>query len=432
MKPLKYLKIIVSILVYLIVSLPIVFAEELNLQYDAVGNLVTGDSFYREYDGFNHLIRIKQENLSSGNISEEFIWHPTEERVLIKKIYWNNQSLRTTIKYLNKNTIKIRNESGIFYENYIYQDDALVAQIDANGNKQAVHNDHLGSVLLITDSTGAVIENSFFSPFGEQIVPVTNSRFSFTGKEFDTISNEYDFISRRSRPDWANRLTTPDRIFYDFTKYEKERQIAYYDPQLINPYVYARSNPYKFVDKEGDFLQYAIPIFIGGFIIGAVSEGIRQYNVGEFSLRGIVREGTIGGFVAASAAIVISATTVASPILGGLATVGYETYEQADLAKTGSTFNINIDKNSKQFGKDKMDIQIPEEDLKKIKKPIGTIELPPINIQITKQEDKLRSSISGGGGGGGGSYCRGTCTYGPGVPSWESKYGNNKKSSKRN
>lgn len=28
----------------------------------------------------------------------------------------------------------------------------------------------------------------------------------------------------------------------------------------------------------------------------------------------------------------------------------------------------------------------------------------------------------GGGGGGGGSYCRGTCTYGPGVSSWEAKY----------
>src|SRR3989344_1703845 len=98
------------------------FAQELNLQYDAVGNLVTGDSFYREYDGFNHLIRIKQGNTSSGNISEEFIWHHIEERVFIKKIYWNNQTLRSTIKYLNKNTIKIKNESGTFYEKYIYQD----------------------------------------------------------------------------------------------------------------------------------------------------------------------------------------------------------------------------------------------------------------------------------------------------------------------
>src|SRR3989344_4020856 len=202
MKLNSYLKIIVLALVYLIISLPIIFAEELNLQHDSVGNLVTGDGFYREYDGFNHLIRIKQGNFSSGNVTEEFVWHPIEERVFIKKIYWNNQTLRSTIKYLNKNTIKIKNESGTFYENYVFQDDMLVAQRDTNGNKQAVHNDHLGSVSLITDANGNIVENSFFSPFGEQIVPVTNSRFSFTGKEFDTTNNEYDFMSRRSKPEW--------------------------------------------------------------------------------------------------------------------------------------------------------------------------------------------------------------------------------------
>ena len=261
------------VLIYLIISLPIIFAQELNLQYDSVGNLVTGDSFYREYDGFNHLIRMRQGNTSSGNITEEFIWHPIEERAFIKKIYWNNQSLKTAIKYLNKNTIKIKNESGTFYENYIYQDDILVAQRDANGNKHAIHNDHLGSVSLITDSTGAVVENEFFSPYGEQIQAVKASRFSFTGKEFDTVNNEYDFMSRRSKPDWANRLTTPDRIFYDFTKYERERQIAIYDPQLLNPYAYARDNPYKYKDEEGNFIE----------LITKILETINRYMAVELA-----------------------------------------------------------------------------------------------------------------------------------------------------
>ena len=49
-----------------IISLPVIFADELNLQYDSVGNLITGDGFYREYDGFNHLIRIKSGN-SAGS-----------------------------------------------------------------------------------------------------------------------------------------------------------------------------------------------------------------------------------------------------------------------------------------------------------------------------------------------------------------------------
>jgi len=245
MKLNSYLKIIVSVLIYLIISLPIIFAQELNLQYDSVGNLVTGDSFYREYDGFNHLIRIKHGNTSSGNITEEFIWHPIEERIFIKKIYWNNQTLRTTIKYLNENTIKIKNESGTFYENYIYQDDILVAQRDANGNKQAIHNDHLGSTSLITDEQGNVVENTFYSPKGEILSGGEVGKYTFTGKEFSKVTQDYDFLARRYRPDWGIFLQCDKRIQNAF------------DPQLLNCYSYARNNPYLFIDPDGREVRLA-------------------------------------------------------------------------------------------------------------------------------------------------------------------------------
>src|SRR3989338_5409740 len=109
MKLNSHLKIIVSVLVYLIVSLPFVFAQELNLQYDPVGNLVTGDGFYREYDGFNHLLRIRLGNTSIGNISEEFIWHPLQEKIFIKQVYFNNGTFKEKVTYLNKNSVKIEN-----------------------------------------------------------------------------------------------------------------------------------------------------------------------------------------------------------------------------------------------------------------------------------------------------------------------------------
>ena len=89
MKPLKYLKMIAFVLVYLIISLPIIFAQELNLRYDPVGNLVTGDSFYREYNEFNQLSRIREGNISNGPILEEFAWHPTQERILIKDVFYS-------------------------------------------------------------------------------------------------------------------------------------------------------------------------------------------------------------------------------------------------------------------------------------------------------------------------------------------------------
>lgn len=404
MKLNSYIKITVSILVYLIVSLPIIFAQELNLQYDAVGNLVTGDNFYREYDGFNHLIRIKQGNTSSGNITEEFIWHPIEERVFIKKIYWNNQTLRTTIKYLNKNTIKIKNESGTFYENYIYQDDILVAQRDANGNKQAIHNDHLGSVSLITDASGNIVENSFFSPFGEQIVPVKNSRYSFTGKEFDNINNEYDFMSRRMKPEWANRATTPDRIFYDFTKYEKERQISYYDPQLLNPYTYARNNPYKFKDDSGNFLvgAYLLQSFIRGFVVGfTVSVTYQKLSTGEVSYLRAAESGLIGGG--------ISLATGGIGVYTGAVSIG--TVGATETALTGLGKGLTIDTSLSVYGEYILEsFKKPEEKKNEVlcEKCYKRLQVDERGqaVMVTfneKGQEVSRKSSSEGGGGRGGS-----------------------------
>lgn len=37
------------------------------------------------------------------------------------------------------------------------QDGQIVAQVDAAGNKEAVHNDHLGSSTLITSADGNVL-----------------------------------------------------------------------------------------------------------------------------------------------------------------------------------------------------------------------------------------------------------------------------------
>ena len=65
MKPLNYLKTVATLLVFLIISIPFAFAEENNLVYNKNGALVTGDSFYREYNGFGQLIKIRLGN-SSG------------------------------------------------------------------------------------------------------------------------------------------------------------------------------------------------------------------------------------------------------------------------------------------------------------------------------------------------------------------------------
>ena len=200
-------------LIYLIISLPLVLADEMNLIYDANGNLVTGDSYYREYNELNKLVRIRTGNLSSGAILEEFVWHPTEERILIKDVYYNGKK-NYSIYYLSQDFIRIENSSGNYTEKYVYQDGSLVAQVDTDGNKQFLHNDHESTSSLVTDSSGNTIENNFFPPTGEIINGGKLTRFDYEAREFDLLTKLYDFrMYNPQRPPFEQPDTLKTNIF---------------------------------------------------------------------------------------------------------------------------------------------------------------------------------------------------------------------------
>ncbi|MBI4010248.1 MAG: hypothetical protein HY361_03610 [Candidatus Aenigmarchaeota archaeon] len=247
------LKITAIFMAVLIISIPVIAAEELNLVYDANGNLVSGDGFVREYNGLNQLVRVKN---GSGNTLEEFVWHPIEEKILIKKIYNSSNEVAQRITYVNENTVKIKNSSGTFYEHYVYQDGVLVAQRDADGNKQAIHPDIIGSANVVTDSSGNVLETNFVSPFGEPIIGGETTRFDYTGKEYDKLTKEHDFKARQYKSEWG-RFIVPDT----FT-------LNAYNPQDLNRNSYVRNNPYFYVDPNGKWA-----IAVGGGVEGGMGLG---------------------------------------------------------------------------------------------------------------------------------------------------------------
>ena len=311
MKPLNSLMFITIFMTLLIISIPFAFAEENNLVYNKNGALVTGDSFYREYNGFGQLIKIHLGNSSNGNITEEFVWHPTEERILQKRVYFNNGTIKEKVTYVNQNYIVVKNSSGIFNETYVYQDGSLVAQIDANGNKYSVHDDHLGSASLLVNSSGNVVESSFYEPFGSIISGGQNSRYDFTGKELDNNINEYDFGPRYYNP---NRIKfgSPDSF------------IAEYNPQSLNRYSYALNNPYKMTDDSGNsptLVTAAIGVVAGGIIGGAISFGVQAYqNHGDLSkvdYGAVGKSAAVGAVAGGVAGLTFGLSAVAA---GGTAT----------------------------------------------------------------------------------------------------------------
>ena len=124
MKFKNYIRTITILLSFLIISIPLIHAQEINYVTDANGNLVTGDNFYREYNELNQLIRIREGNVSTGKILEEYTWHPVEERILIKDVYYNNTK-NYTVYYVSKEYVVIENKTGNYTEEHLRQAEAL-------------------------------------------------------------------------------------------------------------------------------------------------------------------------------------------------------------------------------------------------------------------------------------------------------------------
>lgn len=135
----KYLGTVALSLIFLIVSLPFAFAEDLSRTYDNNGNLITDGKYYREYNGLNQFVRIRLGNTSTSPVLEEYKWHPIEERIVIKRIF-SNGVYNYIVYYPNENFIQIVNSSGTFTEKYVYHDGVLVAQITTDNQNQATFN----------------------------------------------------------------------------------------------------------------------------------------------------------------------------------------------------------------------------------------------------------------------------------------------------
>ena len=148
----------------LIVMLPISFAE--TLTYDNNGNLISGDGRYREYNSLNQLWRLYNGS-DTSLLLEEYTYHPTEERILMKKVYNNDSSLSETVIYTSGTFVKVVNDSGEYDSTYVKHEGQLVGQLNPDGTKYFKHSDHLGSVSVLTNEAGEAIENTSYSPYGE-------------------------------------------------------------------------------------------------------------------------------------------------------------------------------------------------------------------------------------------------------------------------
>src|SRR3989344_9062305 len=94
---------------------------------------------------------------------EEYVYDTDGQRIKIIR----NDSANTTIYTPFKEFMRITNLSGSFDYTYIYDGDTLIARKNPDGSVQYDHLDHLGSVGVVTNSTGGVIETTLYEPYGK-------------------------------------------------------------------------------------------------------------------------------------------------------------------------------------------------------------------------------------------------------------------------
>ena len=109
------------------------------------------------------------------------------------------------------------------------------------------HQDHLGSSSIMTDASGVLVEETAFYPFGiprhEHRLRSIEEHYKFTQKERDRESGLHYFEARYLAGRFA-RFGSPDPKYVDINA-------ASSDPQVLNLYAYAHSNPLRYVDPTG-------------------------------------------------------------------------------------------------------------------------------------------------------------------------------------
>ena len=168
---------------------------------------------------------------------------------------------------------RVLSESHISQLHYIAGGDGLAAIFVKNNGLDTlyyIHTDHLGSINVITNQSGAVVKNYSFDAWGRRRNPVnwtynnipSTYLFSrgFTGHEH---LDQFDLVNMNGRvyDPLLGRFLSPDNFVQspDFT-------------QSFNRYGYCLNNPLKYTDPNGNFF------IIDSWLIGLFSDGWKEAN----------------------------------------------------------------------------------------------------------------------------------------------------------
>ncbi len=212
------------------------------------GNLISGDGYYREYDGNGRLLKVRSGSLSTSPLLEEYSYD--QDGIRIKMV--RNDTANTKVYTPFKELLRVTNNTGTYDFVYAYQDGQLVARKNPDGTTYFYQDDHLGSTSVITNGSGSVLENTYYLPYGEELSGGNLDVKGYTGQFDDEATGQMYY---------GARYYVPSKGI--FAQADSDLP-SVFDPQQLNRYSYARNNPYAFADDSGHRITYAVENYGGG------------------------------------------------------------------------------------------------------------------------------------------------------------------------
>jgi len=194
--------------------------------YDAAGNLTGDGTNSYTFNAENQVVTV-------AGVTYTYDGAGNRVKKSNGKLYWNGDGGAA---------LDETDASGNLTAEYIFFGGTRIARRDVSNNVVYYFSDHLGTAHVVTNSSGTILDDSDFYPFGGERVVTSSSgnAYKFTGKERDTESG-LDNFGARYYASTTGRFLSPDD-----TKYA-----SLADPQTWNLYSYVSNHPLTMTDPTG-------------------------------------------------------------------------------------------------------------------------------------------------------------------------------------
>jgi RHS repeat-associated protein len=233
-------------------------------EYDANGNTITMPGRILSFDPRQQLERVQT------NDGKDVRFFYDYRGILARKELAQMAGTSTTLFF--DNLYEVRDGTTV---RWVFAGELPVAR-ESGGTRVFLHNDHLGSTVVYTDTGGNRLSETAYYPFGAISLPPGASALPvFTTKQLDVDIGLYYFGARWYAPD-IGRFISPDPLYL----FQPDRGIQ--EPRRLNLYAYAGNNPLRFVDPTGlgfwDVLGAVVVVV--AVVVAVVAVAMLTFGVG--------------------------------------------------------------------------------------------------------------------------------------------------------